>query len=218
METYRTKTPAGGTHCELRIGDSMLMCGGGAPAQGREKRAALHVYVPDADIVYRSALEAGGEPVSAPEDKPYGERLAAVKDHTGNLWFIATRLRPEDVRPQSVRIYLRRINALGLIEFIKAAFNATERGVYQSPEGKVMHAELRIGDATIELGEIEGEPAAIYLYVPNADSIYQQALEAGAQPLYAPVDQPYGDRQGGVEDRWGNTWYIATHLGSGTES
>jgi PhnB protein len=218
VEIYRTKTPGGGTHSELRVGDSMLMCGGGAPAKGREKHAALHVYVPDTDAVYRSALEAGGEPVTAPEDNPYGERLAAVKDPTGNLWFIATPLSPADVRPQSVRAYLRRMNALGLIDFIKAAFNATEIGVYKSPEGKVMHAELRIGDAAIELGETEGEPCAIYLYVPDADAVYQQALEAGARPLSAPVDQPYGDHQGGVEDRWGNTWYIATHLGTGTET
>ncbi|MBV9743521.1 MAG: VOC family protein, partial [Acidobacteriia bacterium] len=70
VETYRTKTPAGGTHCELRIGDSMLMCGGGAPAQGREKRAALHILVPDADAAYRSALEAGAQVISQPEDKP----------------------------------------------------------------------------------------------------------------------------------------------------
>ena len=110
-------------------------------------------------------------------------------------------------------------DALGLLDFIKAAFGARQMGLYQSPAGKLEYAAVRIGDAVLEFGEAPGFPrSAIYLYVPNADSIYQQALEAGAQPLYAPVDQPYGDRQGGVEDRWGNTWYIATHLGSGTES
>ena len=58
-------------------------------------------------------------------------------------------------------------------------------------------------------------PFAFYLYVPDADAdaFYRQAVAAGAKPLYPPKDQPYGDRMGGVEDAWGNTSHIATHLG-----
>ena len=52
---------------------------------------------------------------------------------------------------------------------------------------------------------------AAHLYVPDADAVYRQAVAAGAKPLYPPKDQPYGDRVDGVEDAWGNTWYIATH-------
>jgi PhnB protein len=214
VEMYRSKSGGGGTHCELRIGDSMVMCGGGEPARGREKLNALHIYVPDTDSAYRQALEAGAEPVTEPEDKPYGERQATVKDPAGNLWFIATHKGPTDGVLRTVTPYLRRKNALGLIEFLKEAFNATEVGVYKTPEGVVMHAVLRIGDGTVELGDTEGTPSAFYLYVQDADSVYQQALAAGAKSISPPKDQSYGNREGGVEDPWGNTWYIAQNLGS----
>jgi PhnB protein len=211
---HRTKGPRGGTHCELRIGDSMLMFVGGDMVRGKEKLTALHIYVPDTDGVYRQALAAGAQSVAAPEDKPYGERQATVKDLAGNLWFIATHMGPTDGALRTVTPYLIRPNALGMVDFLKAAFNATEIGIYKTPEGKLMHAALRIGDGAVEMGEGEGAPSAFYLYVPDADGLYRQVLDAGAKSLYAPADQPYGDRVGGVEDAWGNTWYIATHLGA----
>jgi PhnB protein len=213
VEIYRSKTGSGGIHAELRIGESMLMGGGGEPARGHERPNAFHMYVPDADVVYRQALEAGAESVTAPEDKPYGERMAAVKDPAGNLWFIATHFGPIPEGMRTVTPYLRRNNALGLIEFLKAAFDATEIGVYKTPEGKVMHAALRIRDAVVELGETEGAPAAFYLYVNDADAVYQQALAAGAKSISPPRNQSYGNREGGVEDAWGNIWYIAQNLG-----
>jgi PhnB protein len=209
VETERTTGSAGGTHYELRIGDSMLMCGGGAPARGKEKRAALHIQVPDVDAVYAQALKAGAKSVSAPQNKPYGERLAEVTDPVGNTWYIATHDGPLEAGIRTVTPYLLRPNALELVEFLKTAFSAREAGIYKSPEGKLMHGAMWIGDALVELGEFQGEPSAFYLYVPDADALYQQALEAGAKSLYPPADQPYGDRMGGVEDAWGNTWYIA---------
>lgn len=213
VETERSTGSAGGVHCELRIGESMLMFGGGSSVRGREKLNALHVYVPDADAVYRRALEAGAESLYEPQDKPYGARDAGVKDPTGNLWFIATPKGPKHEALRTVTPFLLATNALGLIEFLKAAFGAKEIGVYKSPEGNLQHAALRIGDAALEFGEAKGLPFAFYLYVPDADALYQQAVAAGAKSLYPPSDQPYGDRVGGVEDAWGNTWYIASHLG-----
>ena len=213
VEEYRTTSSAnGGAWCLMRIGDSRLVFTGGDLVKGREKLNALHVYVPDADAVYRRALEAGAESLYEPEDKPYGERNAGVKDPTGNLWFIATPKGPRHEALRTVTPFLLAANALGLIEFLKAAFSAKEIGVYKSPEGKLLHAALRIGDAALEFGEAPGLPFAFYLYVPDADALYQQAVAAGAKPLYPPSDRPYGDRMGGVEDPWGNEWYIASHL------
>jgi len=209
VETERTTGSAGGVHCELRIGNSMLMCGGGDPARGREKRAALHIQVPDVDAVYAQALRAGAESLSPPENKPYGERMAGVKDPVGNTWFIATHAGPLEDGIRTVTPYLLRPNALELIEFLKRAFNAREAGIYKSPEGKLMHGAVWIGDALLEAGDADGEPSAFYLYVPDADAMYQQAIEAGAKPLNPPADQSYGDRVGSVEDAWNNTWYIA---------
>ena len=76
-----------------------------------------------------------------------------------------------------------------------------------------MHAALRIGDAIVEMGETTPMPAGFYVYVPDADALYRQAVAAGAKSVYAPADQPYGDRMCVVEDDWGNGWCIATHLG-----
>jgi PhnB protein len=213
VETHRTTGSGGGIHSWLRVGDSMLMCFG-APARGPQRLHALHVYVPDTDAVYRRALEAGAESLYVPEDKPYGERQAGVKDPTGNLWFIATRFPGTPVLEgmRTVTPYLLANNALGLIEFLKQAFSAREEDVYKTPDGKVMHAALRVGDAVLELGDAQAMPANFYLYVPDADALYRQAVDAGAKAVVPLADQPWGDRGGAVEDAWGNSWFIATHL------
>ena len=96
-ETFRATGTAGGIHAEVRIGDSMLMMGGGIP--GREFRStanthAIHIYVEDADAVYQKALAAGATSISGPADQEYGERSASVKDAAGNVWHIATHKGP----------------------------------------------------------------------------------------------------------------------------
>jgi PhnB protein len=213
VETGRSTGGSGHLHCEIQIGDSMVMCGGGA--RGHERPLALHVYVPDADAVYNRALAAGAESLFVPEDRPYGERQGGVKDPTGNLWYIATRFpgQPNWEGIRTVTPYLHHTDALGLIDFIKRGFGAEELGVFKSPEGRVMHAALRIGTAVLEMGETTPMPAGLYLYVPDADSVYHQALAAGAKSVLAPANQAYGDRLAVVEDTWRNTWCIATHLG-----
>jgi uncharacterized glyoxalase superfamily protein PhnB len=214
VEMGRSIGGSGHLHCEVRIGDSMLMCGGGEVVRGRERPLALHLYVPDTDDVYQRALAAGAESLAIPENKPYGERMAGVKDPTGNMWYIATRLPGTAVVEgmRAVTPYLHQASPLAVIEFLKQAFDAQELGIYKSPEGRVMHSVVRIGDAILEMGETTPMPASIYLYVPDADALYQQAIAAGAKPILAPVDQPYGDHMGVVEDSWGNTWCIATQV------
>ena len=102
-----------------------------------------------------------------------------------------------------------------LIEFTKRAFGAEEIMRHPTPEGKVMHAEVKIGDSRIMLAEACGEmgpmPAMIHLYVNDADATYRAAIEAGATSVQEPADQFYGDRSGGVKDASGNLWWIATH-------
>jgi uncharacterized glyoxalase superfamily protein PhnB len=107
-----------------------------------------------------------------------------------------------------------------LIDFLKAAFDAEERMRVKRPDGSIMHAEMRIGDATVELADATenhaAAPAAIHLYVPNVDGLHARAVGAGATPLYPITDQPYGDREGLVRDSFGNHWYIATHQATGS--
>jgi uncharacterized glyoxalase superfamily protein PhnB len=211
MRSY--PTGGGRVHCVVSLGDSLLMFAGGSPVAGRETLAALHVYVPDVDEIYRQALDAGAMSVAGPQDKPYGARDATVKDPVGNLWFIATR-RPgvePPIRLRTVTPWLITKDALGLIEFLKQAFSATEVGVYTSPDGRLLHGALSIGDSVLEFGEAEGvPPAAFYLFVPDAEAVCQQALRAGATSLSHLTNQAFGRRSLVVEDAWGNTWYIAS--------
>ena len=220
-ETFRTVGSAGGLHGEMRIGDSMLMVGGGIP--GREFRTtpnthALHIYVEDADAACTKALAAGATLIDEPRDQEYGERSASVKDPAGNFWYIATH-RGESYIPKglnNVNVYLHPLRAEPVITFLKRAFGAQELGKYASPDGVVHHAEIRVGDSVVEMGEAHGKyppmPAMFYLYVPDADAVYRRALAAGATSISEPTDQTYGDRSAGVKDAFGNTWYIATHI------
>jgi uncharacterized glyoxalase superfamily protein PhnB len=87
---------------------------------------------------------------------------------------------------------------------------------YASPDGVVHHAEIRVGDSVVEMGEAHGKyapmPTMFYLYGPHVDGLYRTALAAGASSLQEPADQSYGDRTAAVKDAFGNTWYIATHI------
>lgn len=220
-ETFHTVGSAGGMHAEARIGDSMLMMGGGIP--GREFRStpnthALHIYVKDADLVYQKALAAGASPIDEPQDQEYGERSASVRDPAGNYWYIATQ-KGESYVPKGlndVNVYMHPLRAEPVISFLKRAFGAREIAKHASPDGVVHHAEIRVGSSVVEMGEAHGKypamPTMFYLYVPDCDAVYRRALAAGATAISEPADQPYGDRSGGVKDACGNQWYIATHI------
>jgi uncharacterized glyoxalase superfamily protein PhnB len=214
-EVSRTSTNIGGIHCMVSLSDSMLMLTGGSAAAGQELVAVLHVYVSDVDESYRRALDAGAESLSPPSDRFYGERNAGVKDPSGNMWYVATRpasgVPPPNMR--AVTPYIVASGALELLGFLKAAFGAEPMEMFKRPDGTLMHGAVTIGDSVIELGDNPGvPPSAFYLFVPDADAVYDRALRAGAISLSAPANQPYGHRSGGVKDPWGNTWYIASEL------
>jgi uncharacterized glyoxalase superfamily protein PhnB len=219
-ELMRATTPTG-VHGEVRIGDSQLMIGGGIAGQKFPSTlhpTALHIYVQDADAVFKKALAAGATLIDEPRDQEYGERSATVKDAAGNFWYIATH-RGESYLPKglhNVNPYLHPLRAEPLIGFLKRAFDAQEVEKYASPDGVVHHAQVRIADSIVEMGEAHGKypplPAMFYLYVPDSDAAYRRALAAGANTLHEPTDQPYGDRNSAVTDAFGNTWYIATHV------
>lgn len=91
-ELFRDIGSAGGIHCEVKIGDSMVMIGGGGAWRGEPMPATLYLYLPDVDTVYQRALQAGATSIKEPGDEPYGDRLAGVKDTSGNVWYIAMQI------------------------------------------------------------------------------------------------------------------------------
>jgi uncharacterized glyoxalase superfamily protein PhnB len=213
---------AGGFHSEYRIGDSMLMIGGGgkgAKWKGTSAPAALHLYVEDVDDVYQRAVSAGATVLMAPTDQEYGERGAAIQDAGGNHWYIATSTGANYI-PEGVPNLMPFFNPRGapkMIEFMKDAFGAEEVAVYQSPDGIVHHAKIAIGNSIVEMGEAHGEwqprPMNFMLYVDDVDVWYARAMTAeGVVSISKPGDQGYGDRVGAVKDPFDNVWYIGTHL------
>jgi len=220
-EQFRSIGSAGGIHCEVRLGDSMLMIGGGGAWRGTPTPTALHVYVPDADAIYPRALAAGATSLRAPADQEYGDRDASVRDPYGNHWYIGTHQGGDasEFVPKglhTVNVYLHPKGADEVVDFLKKAFAAEEVERAQDPGGVIHHAKLRIGTSVLELSEARAEflpmPSTLYLYVADCDALYRQAVAAGAQSLSAPADQPYGDRNAGVQDPYGNTWYLSTHV------
>jgi PhnB protein len=103
-----------------------------------------------------------------------------------------------------------------LIDFLKQVFDATEVERMMREDGTVHHAELKIGDSIVMMGEpadaSKRKPGTLYLYVNDVDAAYRRAIDAGAISLGEPADTFYGDRGAGVRDASGNDWYIATHI------
>lgn len=115
----------------------------------------------------------------------------------------------------SITPYLIVEGAGKLLDFLKQAFGAQEEVRMAGPDGRIGHAEARIGDSHLMLADATPDhppiSSAIHLYVEDADATYQRALAAGAVSLIAPADQFYGDRRADVIDPTGNRWSIATH-------
>jgi PhnB protein len=219
--TFHTIAPSGGVHSEVRVGDSMLMIGGGAPDlkwRGESMPAALHTYVKDVDATYQRALEAGATSIQPPKDQEYGERGASVRDLFGNHWYFATAFGDNYVPKGlgTVNSYLHPLRAEPLINFLQRAFGAHDVRKYASPDGVIHHASLRIGDSVLEMGEAHGPyppmPSMFYLYVHDVDMMYRRAVAAGGISLMEPSDKHYGDRTAAIKDAFGNQWHIATHI------
>ncbi len=109
--------------------------------------------------------------------------------------------------------YLPVQGATELLDFLKRAFNAVETEV-MAPDGRVRHAEVRIGDSRVMMGETPKDPMAcmLYLYVDDVDAWFDRAVKAGGEIVEKPSDQFYGDRHGAIKDPCGNVWYMATHI------
>ena len=135
---------------------------------------------------------------------------------------------PTTVKPipdghRTVAPYLAIKNAASALEFYRKAFGAIETYTLIVPDGRVGHAEIRLGDSLIMLSDefpefggkapeaLGGSPVSIHLYVDDVDAFFKKALAAGARELKPVADQFYGDRSGQLEDPFGHLWWVATH-------
>jgi PhnB protein len=129
---------------------------------------------------------------------------------------------PEGHRTLAPYLIVR--DAAAAIDFYVRALGAKEVSRMPGPDGRVMHAELHIGDSRFMLAEeakergalspttIGGSPVSLFLYLPDVDARFQQAVSAGATAVSPPADQFWGDRWGMLTDPFGHTWQLATHI------
>jgi len=113
---------------------------------------------------------------------------------------------------RTVTPYLVVPDADAELKFLETAFGGTAALCHRDEHNKVMHAEVKVGDSLIMLGQAGDQwkplSGALYLWIPNVDEVYAKALAAGAKSLSAPEDKPYGHRNAGVVDANGITWWI----------
>lgn len=127
--------------------------------------------------------------------------------------------------------YLAFKNAADAIEFYKRAFGAEERGRMTSPDGKIMHAEIKIGDSVVMMSDefpqmsgisspqtLGGTTCSLMLYTPDVDTLFNRAVNAGATAKMKPDDMFWGDRYGKLVDPFGHEWGLATHVEDLTET
>ena len=130
----------------------------------------------------------------------------------------------------TVSPYLAIKNAVEALEFYKKAFGAVETFRLMMPDGRLGHAEMRLGDSMIMLSDefpeydggvspkaLGGWSVCIHLYVDEVDTFFQKALAAGAKERKAVMDQFYGDRNARFEDPFGNEWSVMTHVNDVSE-
>lgn len=136
---------------------------------------------------------------------------------------MAAKVKARPAGYHTVTPYLIIKRAADAIEFYKKALGATELMRMPQPDGRIGHAELKIGDSHVMLADefpeknirgpksLGGSPVTIHLYVEDVDAVAKRAVAAGAKELMPVTDQFYGDRAGKFEDPFGHLWYISTH-------
>jgi PhnB protein len=208
---------------------------GGSPA-------SIRLEVDDPDAAAARAVEAGATIVLPVTDHFYGERTGTVLDPYGYRWMLTKVTQamtvdemqrrmpsgPPDPRPawvpkgyQMVTPYLVVGDVPALIDFSKTVFGAEEKTRVVGSAGGY-HAEILVGNSMVMIGGGAPELAwkgdakltPLHVYVPDVDAVFERAVRAGAQPTGEPSQREYGDRECGFVDPTGNTWYVATHLGS----
>lgn len=165
--------------------------------------------------ILRVAADLRGLPDEDFKQRLKAELLSKAKRASTPVAAKGAKVKPIPEGFHTITPYLQVRDAASLIDFLKRAFNAEE--ILRAPreDGKIAHAQVRIEGSMVELADatpqFKPNPTAIWLFVDDADAVYERALAAGATSIHEPMDQDYGDREASVRDPFGNHWYIATH-------
>jgi PhnB protein len=163
-------------------------------------------------------VESNGQPISADSRIDIRQVIPSKRGE------IMASVKPIPEGFHSVTPYLFVRSAANAIEFYKNVFGATETVRMAGPNGKIMHAELKIGDSVVMLADenlqmaamspqtVGGFSVGLHVYVENVDAVVQKAIENGAKALRPIKDQFYGDRSGSLLDPFGHMWSVATHI------
>ena len=137
---------------------------------------------------------------------------------------MSTKIKPIPDGYHTLTTYLVVRGAADALEFYKKAFTATELSRLNTPDGKIAHAEFKIGDSIFMISDenpqctdmspetLGGSPVKLFLYVTDVDTTFANAIKAGAKETMPPSNQFWGDRMGAVTDPFGHLWLIATHI------
>ena len=149
--------------------------------------------------------------------KSSGTKIAAKRTKTRAV-------RPIPQGHPAVSPYLIVEGAARALEFYRKAFGAKELMRHAGPDGRIGHAEVRIGDSIVMLADehpevnarspkaFGGSPVRLHVYVKDVDAVTRQAIAAGAKVVRPVQDQFYGDRNGTLEDPFGHEWHVSTHI------
>ncbi|HEY6420673.1 MAG TPA: VOC family protein [Candidatus Binataceae bacterium] len=202
VDAFASRAIAAGAKVVFPISDWFYGDRGGRLADPFGHLWSVSTHIEDVQPEERNRrMEAYAREQAARAPQPEESRMTAVKPI------------PEGFH--SITPYLQVEGAAKLIDFLKQAFGADEILRITGEDGKIAHAQVRIEGSMVEMADASAEykpnPTAIWLFVDDADAVYQRALRAGAKSIHKPTDQDYGDREASVKDPFGNHWYIATH-------
>lgn len=198
-------------------GAGRAMQDGQVPEPGGWNRIQLEVN--DLESIYNELTREGASFRNEVVEGKGGKQVL-VEDPSGNPVELFERsekpVKPVPDGYHTVTPFLLSQNASGLIDFIKKAFDGKVNYMMKSDDGVIRHSTVKIGNSMVMIADGTGRnkkmSCMLHIYVDDVDAVYEQALKAGGKSLREPEDQFYGDRSAGIEDEWGNQWWIATHI------
>jgi PhnB protein len=129
---------------------------------------------------------------------------------------MATKLKAIPDGFHTITPYISANDAAAMMSFLKTAFGFEQLDLLRQPDGRIMHATMRLGDSRIMISEaceqMGPTPANLYLYVEDVDALFTRAVDAGAEAITQPVDMFWGDRFASLKDGWGNIWHVARQI------